>query len=390
VLTNCTLTGNTAQYGGGVHSANLNHCTLTGNGAEADGGGAYWGTLTNCALTGNSASRDGGGTYNAHLNHCALTGNSAGGSGGGAGGGTLNHCTLTDNATTNWGGGACSCTLSNCTLTGNSAASGGGAYGGALNNCTLAGNTAQYGGGAYGGSLNNCIVYFNRALLGGPNYLFGTHNYCCTSPLPGGPGNLTNAPLFVDTNGWSDLRLPATSPCVNAGNNEFAAGMTDLEGNPRIVGGTVDLGAYESQWINHHVFGWLWDTGTGWFGGSAYGWMWFDAGGQWIWITSLQGWLGITDPNSRTLWSPQFRWLTPAADDSSLAATSSIGPIHVGVYHGTLIPDGTPITDGWVFSDRFGFVWAAGDGVWFFSTTYGWLGVTQDGGIWCVDQARFL
>jgi hypothetical protein len=43
-----------------------------------------------------------------------------------------------------------------------------------------------------------------------------------------------------------DLRLQAGSPAINAGNNDCVAGVeTDLSGNPRIVNGTVDLGAYE-------------------------------------------------------------------------------------------------------------------------------------------------
>ncbi len=44
---------------------------------------------------------------------------------------------------------------------------------------------------------------------------------------------------------------------------------------------------------------------------------------------------------------------------------------------------------GWS-SERFGFVWAYGAGVWFYSTGYGWLGVTPEGGLWCVEQNRFL
>jgi hypothetical protein len=83
--------------------------------------------------------------------------------------------------------------------------------------------------------------------LGGNYDSFSALNYCCTTPLPtNGLGNIANAPLFVDqANG--NLRLQSNSPCINAGNNAYVVGSTDLDGNPRIVGGTVDIGAYELQ-----------------------------------------------------------------------------------------------------------------------------------------------
>ncbi len=52
-LNNCTLRGNSAEYGGGAlgpiifnyrtNSGTLNNCTLTGNSATDSGGGAYSG-----------------------------------------------------------------------------------------------------------------------------------------------------------------------------------------------------------------------------------------------------------------------------------------------------------------------------------------------------------
>ena len=42
------------------------------------------------------------------------------------------------------------------------------------------------------------------------------------------------------------LRLDETSPCIDAGNNDAVTGLeTDLRGAPRIMNGTVDMGAYE-------------------------------------------------------------------------------------------------------------------------------------------------
>jgi len=102
------------------------------------------------------------------------------------------------------------------------------------------------GGGARFGTLNNCIVYFNTA-SDGTNYSESSLNFSCTAPLPtNGIGNIDLDPLFVDTNGWSDLRLQSNSPCINAGNNAYVTDPTDLDGNPRIIGGTVDMGAYEN------------------------------------------------------------------------------------------------------------------------------------------------
>jgi hypothetical protein len=124
----------------------------------------------------------------------------------------------------------------------------------------LTGNSASSGGGARGGTLNNCIVYYNSA-PNSPNYSYSSFNYSCTTPLPSeGTGNITNAPLFVDRL-VGNLHLQSSSSCINAGHNTYVTSATDLGGNPRIVSGTVDIGAYEYQgpgslisyaWLQHY------------------------------------------------------------------------------------------------------------------------------------------
>ena len=144
---------------------------------------------------------------------------------------------------------------------------GGGAYQSTLYNCTLTGNSAGYdhspgasGAGAGACTLYNCILYYNTTADGYPaNYdSSSTLNYCCTQPQPAtGVGNITGGPLFVNyTNG--NLRLQSNSPCINAGNNAYVTTTTDLDGRPRIVGGTVDMGAYEYQpGVSGAFIGWL-------------------------------------------------------------------------------------------------------------------------------------
>jgi PKD repeat protein len=210
----------------------------------ANGASLFGFTLTNGAtlLSGNlEDDQAGGGVWcestDATLSNCVLVANSAG-FGGGAYRGTLYNCLVSSNSVigdANGGGGACQSTLYNCNITGNSASS---AYGGVSRS-----------------TLYNCIVYYNLAPFG-ENYDWPSSlNYCCTTPTP--TNGIGNKPLFVDYNSGNQ-HLQSNSPCINAGNNAFVAAGKDFDGKPRIVGGTVDIGAYEFQGSNSVIsYAWL-------------------------------------------------------------------------------------------------------------------------------------
>jgi hypothetical protein len=245
------------QSGAGVwcedNSAVISDCIFTNNYAEEYGGAAYQGTLNNCLIVSNSAFIDGGGTFRSDLNNCSLIENKTiqGFGGGGACYGILNRCLVSSNFAF-YGGGVCSNLLNNCLLKNNSASTGGGAYNSVLVNCTVVSNTASStGGGMYGGSATNSIIYYNSAPVDinvGNGQSLIALAYCCTTPFPkpAGIGNITNEPAFANLSA-GDFHLQSGSPCVNSGDNSAAASSTDLDGNPRIVGGVVDMGAYEDQ-----------------------------------------------------------------------------------------------------------------------------------------------
>ncbi len=102
-----------------------------------------------------------------------------------------------------------------------------------------------------GVDLYNCIVYNNSVndiLIDSIGSIYTKNNLVGISNVDlRGNGNILNTdPLFV---GNEDYRLQVNSPAIDAGDKSFLPDtiLTDLLGNPRITGSSIDIGAYEYQ-----------------------------------------------------------------------------------------------------------------------------------------------
>ncbi|MBL1217876.1 MAG: hypothetical protein D8M59_10320 [Planctomycetes bacterium] len=235
----CSFTGNTAQYGGGML-----------NGAESSP------SITNCVFDDNSAAIHGGGMENLDHSHP-----------------TILDCRFADNAA-EYGGGmlnnaASAPFITNCLFEGNSATFGGGAidncFGSSptLTNCTFSANTAvEMGGGIYNfdGSnptITNCIFWadapdeiVNRSSTPIVTWSDIERGYM-------GEGNIDADPLFVDpVNG--NYRFLMGTPCIDAANNKAVPPEItfDLDGNPRFKNdrGLRDTGSGSSPIVDMGCF----------------------------------------------------------------------------------------------------------------------------------------
>ncbi|MHC4500362.1 MAG: PASTA domain-containing protein, partial [Planctomycetota bacterium] len=234
-VTNCTFTGNSADYGGGMY--NRRHLDFEPI------------RVTNCTFTCNSASWRGGGMYNSVSSL------------------RVKNCTFTGNSVRFYGGGMCnrhsSPKVINCTFGGNSAYNGGAMFNYSesrptVTNCILWGNTETNDEEIYNNSSTPLISYSDIAGSGGSGLGWDT------SLGSDGGGNIDADPLFVrnpddGADGWGDdpytpsideganddfgdLRLRTSSPCIDAGDNSVIdPGSTDLDGNPRIIDGYYEF-----------------------------------------------------------------------------------------------------------------------------------------------------
>ena len=238
-ITNCTITENSAEFGGGIYNngtygeaiPSITNCIISENNATRNGAGmfssGFYGisnaVITNCVISGNYAEMRGGGMYNygesgtcsSHLINCFISGNRAVMKGGG----------IHNNGRK---GGISSPIITNCTISGNNAN----------------GMSSNASGGTSNPSLTNCIIYGNgNRQIYNQNGATPTYNYCNVAGGVGGTGNINSDPLFVDEPDSSsapttdgDLHLQPGSPCIDAGNNSaYGLPSTDFDGDNRKI-----------------------------------------------------------------------------------------------------------------------------------------------------------
>ncbi|MBL8800640.1 MAG: right-handed parallel beta-helix repeat-containing protein [Planctomycetes bacterium] len=271
---NCAWNNNsTSQQGGGIwaQSATLTVTSSSfssnqglGGGGAIHARGASVVQLLGVTMTSNSGGLFGGGLH--VLDTASVTcissqfvsntaSNMAGGRGGAihhgnASQGTYSSCLMRANAATAFGGGVSVDATANVTVRG----------------CTLASNTTSgLGGGVYtsGGAttLLSTLLWDNahppapgQGELAQIQRASGTVDvdYCGVEAWSGaidlsGVGNTSANPLFVSPAPGTNYHLQAGSPVIQAGPPTYAPapGEVDLDGQPRVLGGRVDIGVDE-------------------------------------------------------------------------------------------------------------------------------------------------
>jgi parallel beta-helix repeat protein len=230
-IRNCIFNTNSNSYGGGiacwVSSPTIKNCNFEGNAASSDGGGLYCydnssPIVLNCKFTSNSAGKVGGAIYcgsnsDPLIMNCVIKGN------------------LADDGAALCSSTSCYPKIYNSSVILNTAGRGSLVY--------LQGN--DFGNNAYA-TFKNCIIWDNSNLYSTDyweNKLYISYSNIQTEYE--GAGNISQNPKFLS---YFDPHLKPDSPCIDAGTPQNLE--TDLDGNPRVQGRSIDMGAYEFVFEN--------------------------------------------------------------------------------------------------------------------------------------------
>ena len=282
------------------------------NGYAGSGAGAYlnnYVTLTNCTVMDNEATMFGGGIYinstggtaRVTLNNCRIMDNSASMGGGLCDrvGADYTNCRISNNTASTKGGGIylynnTEPTFKNCILSNNTAKNAGGMYARGkfkAYNCDIVMNLAtESSGGVFHENKNkyyNCIVWGN-VVNDMPDQFTGLSDFEY-SAVCGSVNGSENYDIPVENDGeepgWfvrfahpaesagadfhnEDWSLQPSSICLNAGKPETPGlGPSDIDGNPRIRKGRVDIGACEHCSDLSHLVDTMHENNTYWFHG---------------------------------------------------------------------------------------------------------------------------
>lgn len=272
VLTGFTITNgySEAGFGGGIFcngqceeaAPTISHCIITRNSAAAAGGGIYCynssPTIYNCFITGNWGSSSGGGIgcqndlvwFYPTIDHCLVVGNMAISAGGiyfQGGTPTISHCDISSNMALDGSGGGIFCNDVNLIVE---------------HSILWADWAADYGPEIFIIISENpsvvTIEYSDvQGGLAGISYPQGNPPYWDANDIDADPEFVRDPNPGPD--GWwdgvnddfGDLHLLVDSPCIEAGDPCYVPGLneTDMDGQPRVVGCRIDIGADEFVYL---------------------------------------------------------------------------------------------------------------------------------------------
>ena len=274
-FSNCTITAN-GNYGVASSTGTFENCNITAN---QNGIYSTIGTFLNCDISKNTEN----GIYGSSgiFTNCSIKENGSGGIVMGDSLSIFTNCTISGNKST--GIQNSSAIFNNCLITENGY---GVSSGGIFNNCIIKANTSD---GIYspGGTFTNCLISNNagHGIINGIGVFIGCSIVGNNGDVYNSGGTFTNSIIWGDYNNFNNTailtytaitgghtgigniaidvknaastgphfvdpttgnyRLAAGSPLINAGLSSINTTTTDIDGKSRIIGSSIDMGAYE-------------------------------------------------------------------------------------------------------------------------------------------------